>query len=254
MKKVCINFMAILALAILIIGNGCKKEKEESQDTPAPTNAIPTEEAADLVASVLGKDNGGLAKIAESTVDVNNQQINQKDYPPCGDLIDVNINVSNPNPNAIRKYNFNYAYQLVYSCNTSNVPQSLNSDLTLGGSFDGPRYASSMDVTIAWEISGILQPVDPLVINGSVVIAAKASNKILNADYDYTVNMSMLNVEFNKTTGLFLGGTASITIAGSAPAGSFNYNGTVAFTSGNTITLTLNNVVFKINIYTGEIV
>lgn len=241
-----IGMLTLPLLAFLI--SGCSKDEE-------PSNAISSEEAAELIGSVFASDNGGIVQMAAYTTAINDAEnpANGRINADCGELVNVNFVIETP-PQAIRKVNFSYDFEVRFTCDPSMDPLSFTTDMTASGTYDGPNFGSSLIVSLDWVVDQILNAEQPLLLDGAINVEASSENKINGNAYTFTVFINATDVAINKTTGFIQSGTASLSIQGNAPTGSFNFVSiSLSFESGNQASLIIGGQKFSMDLRTGVI-
>ncbi|NNU34876.1 hypothetical protein HK413_13975 [Mucilaginibacter sp. S1162] len=127
--------------------------------------------------------------------------------------------------------------------------------MTFKGNFDGPRLTSNDTGTSNITIAGLTSNATNFVINGTYNRKGSFTSKVAGkANGSSNVTITATNVLLSKPGREIAGGSATITIAGSAAAGTFNYTGILSFKGNNQATLTVDSKIYLINLLTGDCV
>ncbi|NJL15506.1 MAG: hypothetical protein HC913_22520 [Microscillaceae bacterium] len=240
--------LAFALLSTLLTGCG-------SEDEPTPP-AISVEEAAEVIATSLAADNGGLARemaeaaqSAQALADgfVPGEVILKNDN--CGVLTPLNLQISKPN--GVITFDYALSMSLLLGC-VNNVPNSAGLDFTSTGAFDSPRIASNSTATAELSLGGINPASGSLLaFNGSYSRSGSLTLKLRNLSTTNTLSAS-LDVDLNPNNYLFVGGSGQITLSGTtSTGGSYNYSAQLSILQNNLAQLTINGVLFQINLTTG---
>lgn len=236
-----------LSLAVFSMSTSCKKEEEKQ-----PEQAIPASEAAELIATSLGDNSGGMSNAARSLSDLNNDNkpSGRVADAVCGVPLDINFPVKFTTTNI--SYDYTFKYKLTYTCN-GVVPTSLTAAMNTSGNYEGLVFKTNNTNDLVWNVTGLELASTPLTFNGSYKYAGSTTNKKTNRSYTFTIDHALTNAVFSKSLLYFTSGTTATTITGSSPEGSFSYTGTLTYTAGNKATLNINGEQFTVLMEKGEI-
>jgi hypothetical protein len=122
------------------------------------------------------------------------------------------------------------------------------------GSFSGPNLSSANSGSSVFDLSGLLPADTVFVINGEYKRSGSFSSKIDTSHHGNAgIDIVIKSLTLKKPSRKIASGSATISITGDVPKkGSFSFTGTLVFNGDNTATLTLNDVVYMIDLYTGE--
>lgn len=244
----------ILIAPLLLFAISCKKT--------TVTSAVTTDEAADMAASAVATnsfgfvtvtDNVGLNAQTLNSVSAGGQQVNATGLArqACGTTLTDSLTISS-NTNSSVTFSAFYKYARTLNCNTSSQPDNLVNAITFKGNFDGPRLTSTDAGTSSVTIAGLTANATNFVINGTYNRKGSFTSKVGGKPSGSSnVTITATNVLLSKPGREILSGSATITISGSAAAGTFNYTGILIFKGSNQATLTVGTTVYLINLLTG---
>jgi len=243
MKKIKLSFAAVLLLAAV----ACKKS---NNTTPTTGGNVSNQEAADMVAGSISLNSNGVANVAADAS--LNASIFVSTHASCGTTKSDSISRQS-NPNAPFSYSYKLKYNFTVDCDGSQ-PDSLSSNLTYSGSFNGPNMSSSNSGTSNFTVNGLLPGASNFVINGEYKRAGSFSSKIDTSNHgNSNIDIVIKSLTLAKPSRNIVSGTATISITGDVPRkGSFSYTGTLVFNNNGTATLTLNGTVYIINLASGD--
>jgi hypothetical protein len=247
----------ILIVPLLLFAISCKKATVSS--------AVTTDEAADMAASAVATNSFGFATVTDNvglnaqtlnSVSAGGQQVNAtgSSRQACGTTLTDSLTISS-NANSSVTFSAFYKYVRKLNCNANNQPDNLVNTITFKGNFDGPRLTSNDVGTSTVTIAGLTANATNFVINGTYNRKGSFTSKVGGkASGSSNVTITATNVLLSKPGREIVSGSATITIAGSAAAGTFNYTGILAFKGNNQATLTVGTTVYLINLLTGTYV
>lgn len=249
-----LKFKLIVPVALLF-AISCKK------DNGAKNNAnVSTDVAADIAASAVAANSFGFVSMADNistnaqaTSSATGQSVNSTSAnavrQECGATIADSLSFSG-NTNSVT-YDAFYKFSRTLNCSNNN-PDNIIIAVTYHGSFDGPRLSSSASGTSNITIGGLSSSATNFTINGSYGRKGSFNSKVGNkTSGNSVVDINATNVTLTKPLRAITGGTATISIAGTVPAGSFSFSGTLIFNGNNQATLTVGSSVYVINLLTG---
>jgi hypothetical protein len=253
------TFKLSLILLLMLGAFSCKK------DSTSSTTSVTTDQAADIAASSLAENSGGLTSVTDdiavnaqgiSSVNTGGLTINSTGqstssvHQECGTTLTDSVTKALTIDSVTVNYNFKYTHTL--NCNNS-VPDNLVNTLTYSGSFNGPRLSSSNTGSATVTIAGLSQSAANFVLNGEYKRSGSFQSKVGNdATGNSNVDIVGTNITLSKPDRKILSGSATISITGTGPRGnSFSFTGTLVFNGDNTATLTINGTVYTINVITG---
>jgi len=230
-------------IILLFTLGACKKTSDNS--------ALTTAEAADMIATSLSANSNGLTTNsadmtlnAQAVFDLNIGCGNTKTYTftrqnPVGDTITYN-------------YALNYAYTL--NCNSNNLPDNVTGTSTETGTFDGPRLAANGTGSSSFRVAGLTPTATVYVLNGEYKRSVTYTSKIGSKNTSTAVvDLVVTNFTVSKSTKVITGGSAVLTITGTSTKNvTLNFSGSVTFTGDGKGTVTINGVVYIVDLITGQ--
>jgi hypothetical protein len=149
-------------------------------------------------------------------------------------------------------WNYFVKYTHTLNCNANNQPDNLVNTLTYSGDYNGPRVSSNNTGTANVTIAGLTVAATNFVLNGEFKRAGSFTNKVKNKTFTTNIDIVGTNILFSKSGHHIIGGSATISISGTSPKGSFSYTGTITFNTDSTATLVINGGgTYTINLHTG---
>jgi hypothetical protein len=218
--------LPVLASFMLMMAS-CKKNTE--------TAAVMTdEEAAEVIALSVSGNTEALADQTAEIADAANAH-----GAACAYSNQAAVTKANTAGLYTWNYVFNWKWTVV--C-TAGIPNTMNVNYKMKGSYDAPRMASNDSAVAAITVGNLLSGTQ-FNYNGTYTREGSQVSKIRNQNsFSSKVVLSLANVKVNKVTGQIDSGMAAATITGTTTAGnSFSYGGTVTFNGSRTATITLNN-------------
>ena len=244
----------ILIAPLLFFAISCKKT--------TVTSAVTTDEAADMAASAVAANSLGFAAVTDNvgmnaqtlnSVSAGGQQVNAtgSSRQACGTTLADSLSISS-SANSSVTFSASYKYVRTLNCNASSQPDNLVNALTFKGNFDGPRLTSNDTGTSNITIAGLTSNATNFVVNGTYNRKGSFTSKVAGkASGSSNITITATNVLLGKPGREIVSGSATITVAGSAAAGTFNYTGILSFKGNNQATLTVESKIYLINLLTG---
>lgn len=241
------NYRLLTLTAMLMISlfsGSCRKDEEE--ETP-----VTTDDAADVITYALESSSGGYAAQtteAATFLDTEGLRVVQP-VLQCGIPYDTSLS-ANYTGNVTAAYSL--AWDLLLTCDTQNVPQSLSFNSQYSGNYDGPVMQSSNSGSLTWTVTSLgTGNSNPYVFNGNFMRNGSHTSKVRNRTTfasDLTINLTGVTVD--KTTQQVTGGSGSIALNCVSSTGrSYSFSGTIVFTGSGNATITLNNTSYNISLY-----
>lgn len=251
--KKTIWIVGIMALAITACND------DDSSNEP---NAMSTEEAAEIVATSMAESTEGLTSQVEKASEDATQLVEQTNEggktagsTSCGMDSTATFTRTNPSGSAV-EYDYAFTYNYMMACNNVNLPEAITIGFEQEGMIDAPRFSTVDARSGIFSITNLDLGETEYQFNGTYDREGTHTSKI-NQQNSYTVDMDvdLTSLTINKGTYEITGGTASVTIAGTATNGaSYNFTGSLDFLGGSEVQVTINGESFIINIKTGEII
>lgn len=255
------TFKLSIVLLLLLGALSCKKTDESSNSTTSTT--VTTDQAADLAASSLAENSYGLTTVSDN-ISANAQSLSSLStstpavnslttsvHQECGTTLTDSASNSGTNGSASFSYFFKFARTL--NCNTNSKPDNLANSVLYRGSFSGPNVTTADTGSAVFTIAGLTTAAKAFVINGEYKRSGSFQSQVGNkASGHSNVDIVLTNLTLVKPTRAISSGSATISITGSTSKnGSFSYTGTLVFNNDGTATLTINGLVYAINLTTG---
>lgn len=245
-----------LIVPVLLFAISCKKN-----DNNTKNNAnISTDVAADMAASAVAANSFGFVSMADnisanaqtnsspSGQSVNSTATNTT-HQACGTTIADSLSFSGDN-NSV-SFDAFYKFSRTLNCSNNN-PDNMVIAAVYHGNFDGPRLSSSASGSASATISGLGSSATNYTINGNYDRKGSFNSKVGDKESGSSqININASNITLTKPLRSITGGSATITISGTVPAGSFSFSGTLVFNGDNKATLTVGSSVYIINTLTG---
>jgi hypothetical protein len=243
MKKI-----SFLLVSIAMIFASCDKDDETPQIQISP------EEAASLIATSLGADQGGLQGIFADAISVVNEVTDPNTggrQIACG-ASDNTIFTYASEQDETPSYSFNYDYGWTLTC-SGDAPSQVNINLSYDGSMESPDFTFSYEGNSGFTVTDIMQ--DILTVNGTHNQAATYNLSSEGQQYSGTDTFSyvLTDIKVSKTTSDVQSGTASVQLSGITNRGAYSISATIVYNGDGTATITINGDVFGVDISTGTI-
>lgn len=249
--------LSAIALAIVMIGiYSCQKSNSNSGST-----AVTADQAADIAAGSLAENSNGLASVTDNIsanaladASTSGQSVNSLGtssvHQECGTTL--TDSASNAGSADSVTWNYSVKYARTLNCNAQSQPDNIVTTLAYSGNYDGPNVSSNNSGTANFTIAGLTQSAANYVVNGEYKRSGSFTSKVGNKNsYSSDVDIVATNVTLSKPGRRINGGSATISITGTSPKGSFSYTGTIVFNSSSSATLTINGNVYNIDLHTG---
>ncbi|WP_461452888.1 hypothetical protein [Mucilaginibacter sp.] len=240
-----IAFIGLMAGALF----SCNKNNYNTQPN---TNA--TDEAADLVtASISANSQGSLNGFSDMTL---SSETKIKIDSVCGTVWTDSVNRSIPFTTT-GSYGYSYKANYTYALNCTNgvFNHSSTSTSTYSGSVRNAILSSTFTGSSNITISGLGVSYPAYIINGNYTRSGSFQSQTDTSYHGtHTISLTLTNVTLTKPLEVLQsGGSASFTITGNMPSkgGAFSSTGSIVFNGGYNATLTVNGIVYSINLQTG---
>lgn len=256
MKTLKLSTIAV-ALMLFTIAS-CKKD---SSGTSA-TTTLTTDDAADIAAGALAENSGGLTSVTDNVAtnadaivgSVNGKTINSIGAATIHQACGTTLVDSASNAGSADSVTWNYfaKYSRTLNCNTSNQPDNLIDSLLYNGSYHGPVVTSSNSGSAKVTIAGLTTQATNYVVNGDYNRTGSFDNKASGKSYNSNIVITVTNVLLTKPGHKIVGGSATFSITGSTPKGTYNFSGTITFNQDSTATLVITGgATYTIDLHTG---
>jgi len=238
-----------LIIATMTLMSACKEQ--------VTTDAVLTDEAAQMVSMSLAENSMGATAIIQSSVSSGNStsaNAPQKVKSVNSDFIfsmDTTYTVSSK-PGAIITFSLTATYGYDFTVNLQGQLISASENYTYTGSYDAPRISSTHTGSGVLSLTNINTAV--CTVNGTFKRTSDDAIKGTRSKSLHSeTNLSLTNILVNKSTSTIQSGTALLTIAGTVTnKGDFSYTGSITFNGDNTATLIIKNQTYTVNLKTGD--
>jgi hypothetical protein len=213
--------------------------------------AVANDEAAEMIASSVSSDAGGLASVLYDA-SVSSQANAGGRAQACGYSESLDVAKTNL-PGARITYSYAYHYDYALTC-ANNLPATYTSNIAYHGSLSTPRMSTENEGTGNLTIQTLDAAYQYFTFNGAYNRTGSFVSNIRNKNTsNSTITFEIDGITVDKESKTITGGSASITITGSvAGKGSFSYSGTITFPGGQLADLDINGTLYSLNIATGE--
>ena len=247
MKSNGIQYLNILLATAVLMGiTGCKN------DATGPDNGIPDDDAADLIAGMMGGSSstwgisGQLSDVARVAAGGSMGKMDAGGGFPV--VVDTVWFVRDT---ATVLYTYHYAGLIVFS---TNVPGQIQVGFAAAGSFNAPRVQSQDTSGGAWVLSNLLIAYPEYRLDGTYWRNGATASKVREkTSYSSRASMAFSGLLINKSTGTLAGGNCTITLTGKTGDGrSFTKSATVTFFRGELPQLMIAGKRYYLNLALGE--
>ena len=232
---------------MLLLGAvACKK----TDNSASLTGNVSNSDAAEMAATSISLNSGGVAGVSDDATSDATHFITDL-HLECGATKADSFSRANTVLPYVYSYKLKYSYTL--NCNTAHQPYNITVSVVFGGFFSGPHLSTTSSGSTVFTIAGLTPTAPNFVIHGEYKRAGSFKSKVdtTNAG-NSNVDIVLTSLTVTKPGRTIAGGSATITITGEVPKkGSFSYTGTLKFNGDGTATLTLNGVIYTINLATG---
>ncbi len=246
-----------LSLVLMMLSIGIFSCKKDS----TATDALSTDQVADLAAGSLSENSQGLATVTDD-ITANAQTLNAASTN--GLTVNTTNGIGNPCgttrtdsvTRAITKDSVSISYFMKYShtvfCNPNNQRDSVMNTLTYHGNFDGPRVTSSNTGSAVFTVAGLSPDAANFTLHGEYKRSGQFQSKIGNKGTgNHSIDLVVKNLVLSKPGRKILSGTGTLTLVVNTPKKSINYTGSITFNGDDTASVTINGATYTINIQTG---
>jgi hypothetical protein len=133
------------------------------------------------------------------------------------------------------------------------VPDNFSGNLSYTGSYSGPKISSANTGSATFVVAGLSPTATDFILNGEYKRAGSFKSKIDTTNTgNSNIDIVITNLKITKPAHTISGGSAAISVTGVVPKkGNFTYTGTLVFNGDGTATLTLNSIIYTIDLVTG---
>ena len=209
-------------------------------------NVVSEEEAVVLIESSLQKSTGGLNEMTntfseELTTDITLNEL-------CGTLYKASFNYNYNEAPILADYEIDWSYMM--ACNGFNVPQMVEFEASSVGSYSTSRINSNDVTNTVIAISGLQPSASSLLFSGffnregTQSITTNLKTRSLSSKF----NVDLVDVLINKSNYNISSGGGTFVLSGLSENIPFSFNGTIVFNGNGSVSLTVNENDYEINI------
>ena len=238
--------LQFLSICLMLLAFACKDEEETSP-------AVANDEAADMIATSVASNSGGLTTIVDDTSISTSANAGGRTQA-CGYSESADVTKSNKS-GAVITYNYDFHYDYALTC-TNAIPATFTANASYSGSLDGLRIATENAGTANLSVKTLDATFTYFTFNGSYNRTGSFQSKVRNKNTSTsTITITLTEVTVDKTSRMITGGTASIDINGTVTGkGTFSYTGTITFKGNKQAELNINGTRYSINLETGDVI
>ena len=247
------TFKLCMALLLILGAVSCDKYGSIRRVGDIPNgNFDPNSNAANLIAGALAVNSNGVAIVSSNETFTAQSLANQ--HLACGTSQKDTVNQQNA-PGASTTYSYNSTYDYTLNCNSSNQPDNTATSSIYSGNYSNASMLSTNAGSSIFTTSGLAPTATTYVVNGEFKQSGSFQSKTATTNAgNHSIDIILTNLTFTKATRAIASGNATITVSQTQPGQTaVTYNGTLVFNGNNTATLTLNAVVYNINLITGVV-
>lgn len=232
------RLLLVAGLFLCIFFTSCEKDDDGNI-------VMSNDEAAELIAKSLSTSSYGFASQLEDAAEL-------VDSIHVVYSVDSTFTITNP-PDSRVTYEYTVSYS--YGIQLNGFDSEFFLDFSNNGEYTAPRTVSSNQSQGELIVSNLSDGYNNYLINGSCSRTGSQTVKInVERDFSSTINFNMEDISIDKTTLEILGGSAEVSITGTSNNGSYNIQGSIVFHGNKAATLTINGVVYEIDLESAEIV
>ncbi len=241
--------LSFFIMSLVVVFFSCNKEDEPNQIE------ISSEEAAVLIATSLGEDQGGLQSIFTDAITVVNDVSSANSggrVAACGASDNTTFSYeSQPGETPSFAYSYDYGWTLV--CGNDSQPSMVNLSLSYDGTMNSPDFLFSFEGNSGFDVTDILQEI--VTINGThnqeVSYDIRSEGQQFNGNNTFAYTLTDIKVDAASSS--VQSGTAAVLLAGVTNRGVYAINATIVYNGDGSATVTINGDVYGIDLSTGTI-
>lgn len=246
MKK--IRLLLVTGLFLGILFTSCEKDDENNI-------VMSNDEAAEIIANSLSSSSYGFTSQVEDAAELADS-IYQEGKKAKKNMKSVNADstftITSP-PDSRITYEYTVSYS--YGIQMNGIKPEFFFNFTTTGEYMAPRTTSSNQSQGAFIITNLTVGYNNYLLNGSCSRTGSQTVKVdIEREFSSTINFVMEDISINKTSYEILGGSAEVTITGTSNNASFDMQGSIVFNGNKSATLTINGIVYEIDLENTELV
>ncbi len=245
MKK--IRLLLIAGLFFGILFTSCEKDDDNN-------TVISNDEAVEIIVNSLSSSSYGFTSQVEDAAELADS-IYQEGKNAAKNLKSVNADstftITNPPGSGITyEYTVNYSYGI----QMNGIHPEFFFNFTTNGEYTAPRTTSSNQSQGEFIISNLIAGYNNYLLNGSCSRTGSQTVKVdVEREFSSTINFVMEDISIDKTSYEILGGSAEVTITGTSNSVSFDMQGSIVFNGNKSATLTINGIIYEIDLENADI-
>ena len=245
MKK--IRLLIIAGLFFSILFTCCEKDDDNN-------TVILNDEAVEIIVNSLSSSSYGFTSQVEDAAELADS-IYQEGKNAAKNLKSVNADstftiTNQPGSRITYEYTVSYSYGI----QMNGLKPEFFFNFTTNGEYAAPRTTSSNQSQGEFIVSNLTAGYNNYLLNGSCSRTGSQTVKIdVEREFSSTINFVMEDISIDKTSYEILGGSAEVTITGTSNSASFDMEGSIVFNGNKSATLTINGIVYEINLENAEI-
>ena len=245
MKKIRLFIIAGLFFGILF--TSCEKDDDNN-------TVILNDEAVEIIVNSLSSSSYGFTSQVEDAAELADS-IYQEGKKVAKNLKSANADstftISSP-PDSRITYEYTVSYS--YGIQMNGIKPEFFFNFTTNGEYTAPRITSSNQSQGEFIISNLTAGYNNYLLNGSCSRTGSQTVKVdVEREFSSTINFVMEDISIDKTSYEILGGSAEVTITGTSNNASFDMQGSIVFNGNKSATLTINGIVYEIDLENADI-
>ena len=243
------NYRLLLIAGLLfgILFTSCEKDDNNT--------IISNDEAAEIIANSLSTSSYGFTSQVEDAAELADS-IYEEEKEAVKNLKSVNVDttftITNP-PDSRVTYEYTVSYS--YGIQMNGITPDFFLNFTTSGEYTAQRITSSNQSQGELIVSNLTAGYNNYLLNGSCSRTGSQTVTIeVQREFSSTINFNMEDISIDKTTFEILGGSAEVSITGTSNSASYDMQGSIVFNGNKSATLTINGVVYEIDLENTEIV
>ena len=239
--------LLIAGLLFGILFTSCEKDDDNN-------TIILNDEAAEIIANSLSTSSYGFASQIEDAAELADSIYEEK-KEAVKNLKSVNADstftiTSPPDSRVTYEYTVSYSYGI----QMNGIQPEFFFNFTTNGEYTAQRITSSNQSQGELIVSNLTAGSNNYLLNGSCSRTGSQTVTIeVQREFSSTINFNMEDISIDKTTFEMLGGSAEVSITGTSNSASFDMQGSIVFNGNKSATLTINGVVYEIDLENAEI-
>jgi hypothetical protein len=241
------RLLLIAGLFFGILFTSCEKDDDNK-------TVILNDEMAEIIANSLSTSSYGFTSQVEDAAELADS-IYQEENKAAKNLKSVNADstftiTNEPGSRITYEYTVSYSYGI----QMNGLKPEFFFNFTTNGEYTAPRTSSSNQSQGEFIISNLTAGYNNYLLNGS---CSRTGSQIVKVDVEIelssTINFVMEDISIDKTSYEILGGSAEVTITGTSNSASFDMQGSIVFNGNKSATLTINGIVYEIDLENADI-